>query len=265
VTITVSMPYLHASCKDYIAAAVTSVLDQSHADLTLIVVNDGASPDSAWVPLEHVFDSRLIRFDLPDNRGRYFADAVTLAASPHEWWTPHDADDTSGPDRFAALLAAAEPSTELVLSGYTAISVTGKVTPRPPVTPRAQRVGRGGRLAHVGHHTCLWAAASLRDIGGPHPEWRIAYDTLMLGLGVRHLEWTPCADVAYYWSHGRSTQLTGAPDTGMQSALRRQLWRRRERLWRACQDPAKISTALAPSPGVAREVAYHADRLRELL
>ena len=75
--ITVSMPMWHAT--NTIRRSVESVLNQTHHDLTLIVVNDGGPPD-VWTPLEDIGDPRLIRFDLTPNRGRYQADAITLAA-----------------------------------------------------------------------------------------------------------------------------------------------------------------------------------------
>src|SRR5262249_32935231 len=75
--VTVSIPYYR--CKPYIRKVVESILDQTHWELQLIVVNDG-DDQPPWAELAHISDPRLVQFDLRANHGRYFADAVVLNA-----------------------------------------------------------------------------------------------------------------------------------------------------------------------------------------
>lgn len=103
-SLTVSMPYYRSS--ETVRRAVDSVLAQTFTDLRLIVVNDGDDPEKAWEPLADIDDPRLVRFDLTQNRGRYWVDAVTAEACDTEWWTPHDSDDFSVPHRFQTLIEA---------------------------------------------------------------------------------------------------------------------------------------------------------------
>ena len=77
--ITVSMPYY--ACPATLGRAVESVLGQTHRDLTLVVVNDG-DRRSPWPLLADIDDDRLVRFDLAENRGRYFADAIEHRREP---------------------------------------------------------------------------------------------------------------------------------------------------------------------------------------
>src|ERR1051326_6628430 len=98
--ITVSLPYLTG--RPSLRRAVESVLGQTHGDLTLIVINDSGPPEPRDL-LADIKGPRLVRFDLGANRGRYFADAVALAASDDQYFMAQDAGDWSSPDRAALL------------------------------------------------------------------------------------------------------------------------------------------------------------------
>ncbi|WP_143659105.1 hypothetical protein [Streptomyces sp. SA15] len=47
---------------------------------------------------------KSLRYGLPVNGGRYFADAVTLEACDTEWFAVHDADEWSEPEADLLLL-----------------------------------------------------------------------------------------------------------------------------------------------------------------
>lgn len=222
-TITVSMPY-HGTAGT-VARAAASVLGQTHTDLRLIVVNDGG--EDVWEPLEHIDDPRLIRFDLDVNRGRYWADAVTLGACGTEHWTVCDSDDILDLDHYERLLAAGPA--DAVMGGYT-IHHGASTILRTPEPGRHRRDGRIRHTTHLG--AVLWDTDALRSIGGPHPGWRIAYDTMLTALAAEHL------DVAYtvhagYHQHVRKGSLTQARETRAGSELRKEAWAARESIWQA--------------------------------
>lgn len=100
--ITVTMPYYRSP--ETVRRAVDAVLGQTHTNLTLIVTNDGDQDTPPWPALADITDPRLVRFELPENRGRYFADAVTLAACDTPWFAIHDADDEAEPTWLSTLL-----------------------------------------------------------------------------------------------------------------------------------------------------------------
>jgi glycosyltransferase involved in cell wall biosynthesis/predicted O-methyltransferase YrrM len=213
--VTVSVPYY--GCKRYIRQAVQSILAQSHRDLTVVVVNDG-DPDPPWEPLADLDDPRLVRFDLDRNRGRYFADAVVLAATTSPLFAPHDADDWSEPDRIASLLRRLRETHAVgAFSAYLRHPAGG--------TPRHVRVNQvhdplGERLTDRAYHIGLYDTAALRAIGGYYAGFRVGFDSLLVNL----LQMTgPLAflDRPLYHSRARPGSLTSARDTGMRSAHRR--------------------------------------------
>ena len=260
--VTVSMPYF--GCRETVARAVESVLAQTFTDLTLVVVNDGGPPE-VWDPLAGIDDPRLVRVDLPENRGRYFADAVVLAACATPWWTVHDADDWSDPHRLDCLFAEADSAgADAVFGGYRQHRLgTDRTVDRAPALARV----RAGQLRHVAHHTAIYRTGALRAVHGPHPGYRAAYDTLLVSLCVLRLRCSQVDAPLYHHCH-RPGSLTLHPDTGMNSRYRRAVHRRRSLLWNrivANLDDAGATVAGDIDPDTAGEVAEHADRLAGLL
>ena len=102
-SVAVSIPYYR--CKSSIRRAVESILGQTYTQLRVIVVNDG-DPDPPWDALADIRDPRLVCFDLPVNRRRYFAYAVVLNAISEPYFLIQDADDWSEPDRLARRMQA---------------------------------------------------------------------------------------------------------------------------------------------------------------
>jgi glycosyltransferase involved in cell wall biosynthesis len=242
---------------DRLTRAIQSVLDQTHHNIAVIVVNDGVARfPNRLLPR----DDRLIRFDLASNRGRYYADAVTLAAATTTWWTPHDSDDWSNPDRLEHLLAAADPTRDFIMGGYLRHRLTGETDAVYP-SPRLM-VGAPRRLRHVAHHTALWRTESLRAIGGPDPSYRVAYDTLQMALAINLLRWRTVAEPRYHY-HERTDSLMRSTDVGWGSPHRKEAWRRRQEAWDYFRQHHQI--APRPDDDLAEMVHVDAARLADLL
>ena len=97
-TVTVTMA--HWGAQAWIARAVESIRAQTYPHWRLVIIND-ADPVPPWPLLgDHLSDPRIVTYDLPENRGRFFIDAVILAATPDPFWALQDPDDFSEPDRF---------------------------------------------------------------------------------------------------------------------------------------------------------------------
>lgn len=217
--VTVSMSYFGTPTT--VARAVESVLGQTERRLRLVVVNDGADPAEAWEPLAHVVDPRLVRLDLPANRGTYHAHAVTLAACDTPWWLPHDSDDWSDPGRLAALLAAADGAD--FVAGTTLLHDGG--TTREEPAPREGRTPRPSGIDHPAHWSGLWRTSWLRSVGGPSPDFRIGYDSVLVTLACA------CGRVrsapgAVYHREMRDGSLWHAEATRRGSPARAEAWAR---------------------------------------
>lgn len=105
----------HNRTRHLIETALPSVLEQSHANLDIVIVNDGPSPRTR-AAVEAIGDPRIRYEELPE-RGDYPEDAVSrwrVAGTPAgnrgielatgHWIAPLDDDDEFTPDHVATLL-----------------------------------------------------------------------------------------------------------------------------------------------------------------
>ena len=252
----VTMPTFRTP-QDLLERAVDSVLQQTHEDLRLVLIADGE-------PVDLEPDDRLVLFGLPENRGRYFADAVALAAfDEDDWWSPHDADDWSEPDRFARLLDVAAPH-GAALAAYWKYEMDGRRTMSIP-----KIAGRGHR--HVGHWCSgVYKVGRARDAGGILPNVRVSYDTLFVSLvtliGPTGNDPTP----GFHWQR-RPGSLTSANGTSMQSSLRYQTRLKLRKIYAEAEQKwdrglaVDMTVRQAATDEEWEEVDEHAARLRELL
>jgi glycosyltransferase involved in cell wall biosynthesis len=215
--VTVSIPF-HGT-RDLVVRAVESILGQTYANLRLIVMNDG-DPTPPWDLLRDIDDPRLVRFDLPVNRGRYFADAIVIEATPDALHLVQDSDDWSEPDRLEALLAEMRGSDAvgIVSAGYDHDEDGhGSVQQGShfPARGRALTPDNDHRLNHVG----LFSVPALRAIGGYFGGERIGYDTLIGNLLLMIGE-IGYVDRPLYHRLFRNGSLTLNPETGMGTPLR---------------------------------------------
>lgn len=252
-TVTVSMPY-DGGCATTVRRAVDAVLAQTHTDLRLIVVNDGDTAHPPWPALADITDPRLTRFDMPGNRGRYHCDAVTFAATDaatSPWWTVHDADDAAEPTWLAAMLAAAvEHRVDAVLTAQTVHGLSG----RPVYTRVKDWTGPvTDHMTHHAHMAGLWSVPWLRLVVGPHPGYRIGWDTIMTGLPFL-VGRVAVLDEPLYNRHRRRGSLTISPDTGIRSVARRAVMARIAALW-----PRLVAVADGGPSAVGRVIEADVD------
>jgi glycosyltransferase involved in cell wall biosynthesis len=102
--VSVIMPcFNHAT---YVAAAMRSVLDQTHRDLELIVVDD-CSSDGSWETISKLAgsDSRITAIRHSRNQGVSKTRNDALDAARGEWIAFCDADDVWEPEKTATQLA----------------------------------------------------------------------------------------------------------------------------------------------------------------
>jgi hypothetical protein len=188
---------------------------------------------------------------------------VVLAACDTEWFTIHASDDWSQPDRFERLMAASDGYD--VVFGGSIHHKKGRATPREVNFDLA---ATEDVLLHRGSFCVgVFRTAALRRIGGPHPEYRMAYDTMMVHLVCRAHRWRHLPDEFGYQRVWRMGSLTKDPATGMHSPARTEARNRRDELWRRvlAAPMEDWPLLLCPSGEMCDLVAKDARRLRELM
>jgi glycosyltransferase involved in cell wall biosynthesis len=108
--ISVVMPVLNAG--PWLAESIESILAQSHAELELIVVDDGSSDNSREIAAEAAArDPRLIRLELPPlpgNTSSARAANAGIGIARGDYIARMDADDVALPERLERQLAFLE-------------------------------------------------------------------------------------------------------------------------------------------------------------
>ncbi|TDE18687.1 glycosyltransferase family 2 protein [Dyadobacter psychrotolerans] len=87
------------NCEKYVTSAIKSILDQSYANLELIVIDDG-STDGTLGKIKDFRDSRICLIGLKQNRGNYAARNIGMKAASGEYICVMDADDVARPERL---------------------------------------------------------------------------------------------------------------------------------------------------------------------
>ena len=103
----------------FLAACIESVLEQTHKDLELVLVDDGSSDNSGKICDDYAErDSRISVVHQP-NRGRSEARARGVLEASGEWVAFVDSDDQLPQDALQRLYAVADDNTDIVLgNGY---------------------------------------------------------------------------------------------------------------------------------------------------
>lgn len=241
-TVLVCVPYY--GTPDLVEKAVRSVLAQTHRDLVCVVIGDGDEP-----PLPGITDSRLIVYNLPENRGAYFAQALALTASPHEWYAPVASDDWVDPGHIESLASHGMD----MACGALWFHLDGR-------SPRIFR-----KLYEVG----MYRTARMMAVGGHNPAERLGQDSLTLKV-MRIVAPLGATTVPTYHRYSRQGSLSTHPDTKKGSLARNEMRVRNrvivarcERL-RTAERIKQYRESLIP-PAIRDELAEHAERLRQLL
>lgn len=252
--LTVSMPTWRTP---QLRDAVDSVLNQTFRDLTLVVVADG--DESAWQLLDDITDPRLIRFSLPQNRGRYWADAVTLRACETEYWTPHDADDWSHPERYEKQVG---PDVSFTTCRYFWLDGTDTHDPvRIRFVPPQKH-----RLKTIARYPAGVYKTQLAQRVGILPTCRGSFDTAFVNL-VWKTTVPVVVDEELYHVRKRHHSLTTDPHSQHGSDWRRQeRFKARRAYDKAWNLPAdRMFEAMRSTDSIEDKVNADVQRLREVM
>ena len=89
--------------QDTIRGAIKSIIDQSHTNWELIIVDDASTDNSVKIITEYLSDSRITLLKNKTNQGCYYSrNRGLFHVKDKEWsfFTIHDSDDESHHDRF---------------------------------------------------------------------------------------------------------------------------------------------------------------------
>jgi glycosyltransferase involved in cell wall biosynthesis len=206
--------------------AVRSVVESLPADGRVVVINDGGRQPSLWP------DKRVSLVDLHTNRGRYFADAVVLATlDEDEFWSPHDDDDWSEPDRFGPLIEMAVQSGAVVAPMW-----RHEILQKPRVQPTDFSKVDSPTVRHIAHWcTGVYRVSRVRDAGGLLLNVRTSYDHCLLLSLAKAGPMVVCRDATYHWER-RPGSLTTARETSVGSAYRAQERKLVDGVWRLIRE-----------------------------
>lgn len=259
--ITVSIP-THNTSHKLLRRSVLSAIAAQGVDHRVVVVRDGGSP------LDDLPDDpRLVVFELPQNMGRYFADAVVTNALDGGYWCPLDSDDWIEPGHYAKMLQAAE-SNGAVVSRYWRHQPRKQAFIQEPA--RAGLSSDRSGFVHL-FHWCsgLYSMDRVRLAGGVHPGYRVGYDTLF-GLMIALTGPVDVSDsIGFHWCRRVGHSLTTAPETRFGSVHRSQAKAQLRVLWEQAykqkgKDPGSVIRKDVDK-ALMMQVQKQAERLKEKL
>jgi glycosyltransferase involved in cell wall biosynthesis len=242
----VCVPYYR--CKVYVRRAVQALLAQTYSNITVVVVNDADFETPPWPELSDIDDTRLVRFDLKENKGPYFATQLVLSATTAPYLLIQDADDWSHPERIQKLLAALDcDKADFAISAQSLFREELYSSGEPPDIRWVEKLNgtlllndltdkfkvntklTGHFLYRSAHHG-LFRTEVLRKIGGYYGGFRTSYDTLLTNfiLMVGKIAHVP---EPLYYRLIRPTSLTQSVETGYRSVQRKQILLKLEEIY----------------------------------
>jgi len=217
--ITVSIPYFKDPA--HIRGSVTSILNQTFRNFSLVVVNDGDSEGPLREALHGIRDPRMITFTLSKNMGRYFADSVVIRATSSPYYVIQDSDDWSEPNRLEVLLQGFKdhPGCFFVGSGMIHRKEDGQVLSRDDnswankLPPRPLYPEECKKIAC--YHHGMFKKNFFDDIGGYYSGTRVSYDSFILYVIRMFGEVYYVKDFLYHIINKRTGSLTQSEITGI--------------------------------------------------
>jgi len=118
--VTVLMPVFNG--ERFLQEAIESILQQTHRDFELLIINDGSTDRSRDIILTFD-DPRITLVENPENLGLAATLNVGLGLAKHELIARQDADDLSLPERLARQVDFLEKNPSVVLVGTQAVII----------------------------------------------------------------------------------------------------------------------------------------------
>jgi glycosyltransferase involved in cell wall biosynthesis len=175
--VSVVLPVFNAEA--YVGAAVESILDQTHRDLELIVVDDGSVDGSGQILREYEAADPRVRVHRQENQGQGTALNEGFRRAAGTYVAVMDADDVAFPDRLERQVALLEENPGVLLVGGAVVVTNAEGAPietvRFPCSDAELR--RLLPLRNVfSHPTVVMRRSAFAAAGGYRPVVRPAED-----------------------------------------------------------------------------------------
>lgn len=177
---TVLLPAYNA--ERYLPEAIRSVLDQTHTEFELIVINDGSRDRTLEIAKEFAELDKRVRVITHTNRGIAASLNVGIEAAASDWIARMDADDIMLPTRLERQLAffSANPTVDLTSSLVIYINERGETIGRsssPFVrTEEVDKVVAANDIIGFHHPAVMVRKPALEGVKGYRPEFVPAED-----------------------------------------------------------------------------------------
>lgn len=267
-TVNVTMAFYGAH--PWVRRAVESIVSQTYQDWRLFLISD-ADPVSPVSLVEDLMDDpRIVYYEMPENRGRFFIDACILSAVGNEgYWALQDPDDRADPARFTDLVPlAAQAGMAVAPSCWHKLGDDSPVrvfdTKRYWDSPRHDCIE-----SHVGYGSGVFSIERVMAAGGISPNFRIGYDTFLMNATKLIGPWAHKDDIAYQHKTTRPGSLGtdastkwGSPSRTATRQRLNELWRQFYATYHLGKDPARVIIEDVP-PETWDEVDTIAAALKE--
>lgn len=178
-TVSVVMPVYNG--ERYLAAAVESILDQSHREFEFIIVDDGSTDRTPAILDEYAHLDSRIRVHHQPNSGVVAALNTGISLSSADWIARMDADDIALPQRLETQLrgVAQRPGCVVLGSRVLLIDPDGRpIMPFSIITSHAEidatHLAGGGCV--ICHPSVLLHREAVLSVGGYRQEMNTAED-----------------------------------------------------------------------------------------
>ena len=162
--------------KNYLDAAIVSILHQSYRDFEFIIVDDGSDvAASKYLQSRAVGDERIRLLKLPANVGLTRALNAGLQLARGDYLARQDADDISEPHRLSAQLwfLAMHPDIDAVGTDAVLIDAGGNEFGVMQIDPDLKRLSRRNLLVHG---SMLFRRRVFEQLGGYDERMRLSQD-----------------------------------------------------------------------------------------
>lgn len=176
--VSVIMPAYNA--KNYLEAAIKSILNQTYPHFEFIIVDDGSQDATAEIIQKYQKkDKRIVVLRNRRNLGTTKSLNMALKAAKGKYIVRMDADDWSYPSRLAKQVELMESDRTIVVSG-SYIEVCDKnlrtINIRKYPLEDSQAKSQIFRYSPFAHPATVWRASTLKKVGGYDEKIRVAQD-----------------------------------------------------------------------------------------